>query len=149
MILIPYQNCRYITSPLTPPMTSNSNARPAGIEIIVQTFKELNGLISIQADAPVRDDYEPDFWYPGSVWAEIEDSEEGRRVAGFASEIQGQWNWPIDGLRCMEIVSQRIEGTTQLTMRIYLFDPDDVNEIFAWCSRFLLEGWTGYLKTQN
>ncbi|MFT5470431.1 MAG: hypothetical protein ACI8UO_005559 [Verrucomicrobiales bacterium] len=129
-------------------MPKEDEASVAGIEIAVRAFEKFNGLRAVSSDPPKIDAYEPEFWYPGSVWAEIEDSEDGRYLEGFLTHVQGRWEFPTFGLRCLELGLEGDGEQSQAVARFYLFDPDDVDEVFAWFAEFLIDLWGDYAKSR-
>lgn len=129
-------------------MESTRNAIEFGMTRVLKTFVELPCLGSIHAKAPSQDAYEPDFWYPGEVWAEIEDSDVGRRFGEFLETVQGALEFPMEGLRSFEI-ARRDEGEKrEVVVRLHLFDPKDLDEVFTWLSRHLQGCWRPFLDAE-
>lgn len=130
-------------------MNSTDNAIAIGMENVLKTFESLDCLVAIQSKVPVRDDFAPDFWYPGGVWSEIEDSDQGRRFEAFVRKAQGALEFPVEGLRSIEITLREEDGRIEVVVLIHLFDPEDIGGIFAWITSHLRDCWQGFLKSED
>jgi len=122
-------------------MPKNDTTGPEGFGRVVRSFENLPGLGAASVSAPSRDGDDPDFWFPGTIRAAVLESDEGRRVERFAKEYQGRWEFPVSGLRSFEFGLWSEGETIEVFLQIYLFDPEDPDEVFAWCASFLEDGW--------